>query len=263
MEILDKGWMNVYPAKLKEKKLPDLNGKFKIEEVKIDEKMTQPPKRYTQASLITELEKRNLGTKATRAGIIETLYNRGYIVGESIKATALGMSLIDSLDKHCPIIIDEKLTEKFEKEMNDIQTAKKNLEEKEKKVINEAKSTIEKIADKFKKEEKAIGKELIKANNHMYEEQRKENEFMTCPVCKKGKLRILYNKKFRRYFVACNAYPKCKTTFSLPPNCLVKKAGKTCQGCGFEKLLAIRKGKRPWEFCFNPECSSNNLKKAK
>ncbi|MEK6820145.1 MAG: DNA topoisomerase, partial [Nanoarchaeota archaeon] len=255
LEIVKKGWMQVYKIRLAEKEIRDLNGKYKVEKSRIDEKMTQPPKRYTPASLISELAKRNLGTKATRASIIETLYNRGYIKEKSIEATQLGISLIKTLEKESPVIIDEALTRKFEKEMDSIQTSKTNLEAREKKIIKEAEAVIEKISDEFKKKEKKIGEELIKANNNMREEERKNNELIICPKCGKGKLRIMYNKKSRRYFAACSAYPECKNTYTLPYG-LIKPSGKICEKCNFPKLLRIQKGRRPWEFCFNPECES-------
>jgi DNA topoisomerase-1 len=94
-----------------------MNGEAKINDLKTEQKETQPPRRYSPASIISELEKRNLGTKATRSAILETLYERGYIEGQSIQATPLGISLIDTMEKYSPIIIDEKLTRKFEKEM--------------------------------------------------------------------------------------------------------------------------------------------------
>jgi DNA topoisomerase-1 len=107
MEILEEGWMSVYPTKMEEKEVKDFNGEAEIENVKVEEKETQPPKRYTPASIVTELEKRNLGTKATRANIIETLYDREYVKDKSIKATELGMKLIETLNKYSPVIIDE------------------------------------------------------------------------------------------------------------------------------------------------------------
>ena len=216
------------------------------------------------ASLVKELERKSLGTKSTRSSIVETLYDRGYIKEQSITATPLGISLISSLSKHVPIIIDEKLTRNFEKEMDSIQKSSKNLIDKEKKVIDEAKDTITKISIKFKKEEDKIGKELVEANKNLRELERQENELTECPVCKKGKLRILYNKNSRRYFIGCSNYPECKTTFSLPPNGLMKPSRdkdnkiKLCQECNFPKMLAIRKGKRPWEYCFNPDCPTRN-----
>lgn len=260
LQIKDKGWMNVYPAKLQETKLPDINGVVEIKEIRIEEKMTQPPKRYSSASLVSELSRRNLGTKATRAAIIETLYNRGYIKETSIEATPLGISLIESLEKNSPIIIDEKLTREFEKQMDSIQTSKKNLKEKSDKIIEEAKQTLLKIEKQFRKNEEKIGKELVSSLQEVRQQEREANTLQVCPKCKEGNLRILYNKASRRYFVACNAYPECKTTFTLPPYGLMKPAGETCPECSFPLMLAIQRGKRPWKFCFNPECASRKRK---
>jgi len=254
--ILDKGWMNVYPATIKETEIKDLNGKQTIEKSRIEEKQTQPPKRYTPASIITELEKRNLGTKATRAQIIETLYSRNYIKEQSIQATPFGISLISTLEKHSPVIIDEKLTREFEKDMVEIQRAKKNLEVKEKTILDKAEKSIIKISKDFSKNELKIGKELVKANDKMIKQEREENILTACPVCKKGKLRILYNRNSKRYFIGCSNYPKCKTTFTLPYG-LIKRTDKECEFCKFPKLLRIQKAKRPWLFCFNPDCKSN------
>lgn len=86
--------------------------------------------------------------------------------------------------------------------------------------------------------------------------KKQQNELTLCPICKKGKLTIKFSPKFKRSFVACNAYPDCKTTFSLPPNRLIKKADKICDKCNFPLLLGISKGRRPWMFCFNPQCPS-------
>lgn len=257
MAIRDKGWLEIYPAKMEEKEIPDLNGKIIISNIRNEEKQTQPPHRYSPASIITELEKRNLGTKATRANILETLYDRGYIKEKSIEATSLGISLIDTLEKYSPIIIDEKLTRHFEKEMENILNSKKDFLVKEKKVIEEAKKSLIEILNQFSKNEKNIGKELIEANNTLREKERQENKLIKCPVCKKGELTIMYSKKTRRYFVACNAYPECKTTFTLPPDGLIKKTEKLCESCNYPLLMRLKKAARPWIFCFNPQCESN------
>jgi DNA topoisomerase-1 len=258
-EIKNKGWMEIYPTKINEKDIPDLEGEVKVINSRTEEKETQPPKRFSPASIVSELEKRNLGTKATRANILETLYDRDYIREKSIQATPFGVSLISTLEKYSPIIIDEKLTRHFEKEMESIQGSKKFQTEKEKKIIDEAKITITKILDGFVKNERKIGDDLLKGNDKVIEQQREENTLTQCPVCKKGNLRILYNKNFKRYFVGCSNYPECKTTFSLPPG-MIKNASKSCGQCNFPKLIRIQKGKRPWEFCFNPECPSRKQK---
>ncbi|MEK6906680.1 MAG: topoisomerase DNA-binding C4 zinc finger domain-containing protein, partial [Nanoarchaeota archaeon] len=74
---------------------------------------------------------------------------------------------------------------------------------------------------------------------------------------KKGSLAITYSRKTKRQFVACDAYPDCKTIYSLPPNGLIKKSDKSCEKCGFPMLMALRKGKTPWFFCFNKDCETN------
>ncbi|MCK5149566.1 DNA topoisomerase I [Candidatus Pacearchaeota archaeon] len=255
--VRKKAWMEIYPSKLKENQIPDLEGEVKIIKTKIEEKETQPPKRYSPASILSELEKRNLGTKATRSSILETLYDRGYIRDQSVKATPLGMALIESLEKHSPIIIDESLTRSFEASMDSIKEAKKDFEKKEEKIISKAKKAITDIAKDFKKNEKEIGKELLKANVEFREQQKIENKLIQCPVCKKGNLAITYSKKTRRFFIACDAYPNCKTTFSLPPNGQIKKTEKICEECNYPMLMRLMKGRRPWIFCWNPKCPTN------
>ncbi|MAG79280.1 DNA topoisomerase I, partial [Candidatus Pacearchaeota archaeon] len=210
-EIAKKAWLEIYPTKLKENEIPDLEGPVKIINLRTEEKETQPPKRYSPASIVSELEKRNLGTKATRATILETLYDRGYIKEKSIEATPLGISLIDTLKKHSPIIIDEELTRRFEKEMEEIQESKKDFKQKEDKVIDKAKNTIIKIAKDFEKNEKKIGKELLVANLQLQEQQKEENKLDICPVCKKGHLLII-NMRNKSNFIGCTNYPKCKNT---------------------------------------------------
>lgn len=268
--IRKKSWLEIYPSKLKEEKIPDVEGNVEILNSRTEEKETQPPRRYSPASIISELEKRNLGTKSTRSSILETLYYRNYIEGQSIKATPFGISLIESLEKYSPIIIDEKLTHEFENEMEEIEKiypdeenkktgVNKKLLEKEQDVINKSKEIITKIAKDFKKNEKKIGKELIEASIQFREQQKRENTLIKCPKCKNGDLIINYSKKNRRFFVACNAYPECRNTFSLPPNGVIKKTEpvKICEECGYPMVMRLAKAKRPWIFCWNPQCKTN------
>jgi len=264
LEIKEAGWTKVYPTKLEEIKLPDLNGKVKIDEIKEHQKETQPPNRYTPTSLITLLEKKNLGTKSTRSSIVDTLFERGYLEGTSIKATQLGEQLIKSLEKYSPIIVDENLTRQLEEEMEKIQEGNnpEKLEKEEKAIVEKAQRLITDISKEFKAKEEEIGKSLGEGLKELRQSQQEANALQLCPTCKKGNLRIMYNRMSRRYFVSCNAYPACRQTYSLPPNSLVKKAdNKVCEFDQFPKLLAIRKGKRPWEFCFNPECKIEKEKR--
>lgn len=257
--IKKKAWLEIYPSKLKEEKIPEVKGEKEILNVRTEEKETQPPKRFSPASIVSELEKRNLGTKATRSSILETLYDRGYIEGQSIKATPLGISLIETLEKYSPIITDEKLTRNFEKNIESIssQDNKEKLEKKEKEITEKAKKTITDIAKDFDKNDKKIGKELVSANAKFREQQKIENQIMKCPKCGKGHLAITYSKKNKRFFIACDAYPDCQNTFPLPPNGVIKKTDKVCEECGYPMLMRLSKGRKPWIFCWNPECPTN------
>lgn len=263
LKIKEKGWTKIYPATLEEKDVPTLNGNVKVDEIKIEEKETQPPKRYTPTSLITILEKKNLGTKTTRSMIVDTLFQRGYLDGKSIQATPLGMKLIETLEEYSSIIIDENLTRQLEDEMEHIQDSrnKTELEEKKKKIVEKAEKIIRDISKEFKAKEKEIGKGILSGIEGLREAQNESNTLKQCPTCKKGNLRIMYSKKVKRQFVACSGYPECRQTYTLPPNSFIKKAGKDCEDCGFPKLISLKKGKRPWEFCFNPECPINKKRR--
>ncbi|HVY01882.1 MAG TPA: DNA topoisomerase I [Candidatus Nanoarchaeia archaeon] len=254
-KVISKGWSAVYPYKKDDEDLEDLNGDVKIDETKIEEHQTQPPKRFTPTSLISLLEKKNLGTKATRSSIVDTLFDRGYLDGQSIKATNLGLQLISALEKYSPVIIDENLTREIEDEIEQFQESSAGLEEKEKGIIKKAESTIKKIAETFQPKEQEIGAELLSGLQQQREAEREANLLNQCPRCKKGNLRITYSKKTKRYFISCSSYPECTQTYTLPPNALIKKSDKKCESCGFDKVLAIRKAKRPWELCFNSECT--------
>lgn len=262
LQIREPGWTNIYNAKLAEKELRDMNGKANILKVDIQKDQTKPPKRFSPASIISELEKMGLGTKATRSAIIETLYDRSYITNnKSIQATPLGINLINTLEKYSPIIIDEKLTRNMEKDMEHLQESKKDLDIKQKTILAKAKQVLEEISQDFKIKEEKIGRELIQAEQDHWKQQNLENELVLCPNCKKGKLTIKYSPKNKKHFVACNAYPECKTTFSLPPYGVIKKLeNKACDKCGFPLLMSLRKGKRPWIFCFNPQCPTRTNK---
>lgn len=268
MMIKEKNWMNVYPHTYKEEEIVTLNGEVNIEEIRIEEKMTKAPPRYTAASLVKELEKRNLGTKATRANIVETLEDRGYTRGKSIEVTPLGIRIIETLKKYSPVIIDEELTKQFEEEMEKVSALNSGWKEDEDKILEKAKGSIKIIAQDITKHLNEIGKELAEANEEVYKQQAEDATLTQCPVCKKGNLRIMFGRKFKRYFIGCSAYPECKTIFSLPPHGMMKPAKaknkdtneeeqEMCKECGFPMVLALKKGKRPWKFCFNPKCKTN------
>jgi DNA topoisomerase-1 len=247
---IEKGWFELYGkhVKLKEVELPIIN-KGDICNIKKLEKLdkeTTPPKRYTEASLIKALEQENLGTKSTRASVIETLYGRGFIDGKAIEATEMGIRTEETLEKHSPKIVEPALTRHFEEDMEKIQEGK----EKPEKVLEESKQKVTEITDEFDKHLKEIGEELLKA-------ERETRNVMTyigkCPNCKDGELHI--RKGRFGQFIACNNYPKCKTIFSIP-QLKVRPTKEICKTCGLPKVQITKKRRGPQTICINPKCPS-------
>ncbi|MBT7902430.1 DNA topoisomerase I [Candidatus Woesearchaeota archaeon] len=253
---IKKGWHVFYGkyANFKEEELPKFTKGdiIDISKIELHSKETTPPKRYTQASIIKELEKNGLGTKSTRATIVDNLFQRGYVKSKSIEATDLGIKTIATLKKFCPDIINVDLTRNFELEMEQIREEKKRKED----VLDDAKKILTKILEQFRKNEKDIGKELSDATKQTSKAMARVGE---CPVCNEGTLEIRRGKFGN--FVACDSYPECKTTFSLPAGALFKGADKDCESCKYPLIQVIRKAKRPQELCINPDCPSKALSK--
>lgn len=249
----EKGWHELYSpyVQLEETELPELkkNDKLKIKEIFTVKKETQPPKRFTQASIIKELEKRGLGTKATRAAIIETLYNRNYVTGDTIEATDLGISIIEVLEKYVEKIVDEKLTRHFEEDMEKIREGKIKQEV----VLEEARKVLKDILKEFKSKEKYIGKSL---KEKLITTETYLTTVGKCLKCKEGNL-VLKKGKYGQ-FIACDKYPECKTTFSMPAGAF-KVTTKTCEQCNHPMITIIKKGKRPQTTCINTNCPSKKF----
>jgi DNA topoisomerase-1 len=131
--VTDKGWTEFYGQYFttEDVELPPFkpNQKVEAKDKKKEKKETKPPKRYTQASLVSELEDRHLGTKSTRSVVIDTLMKRGYAEGTSINVSDFGIKITDVLAKYAPEILDENLTRKIEEEMEGIQNGKINKDD--------------------------------------------------------------------------------------------------------------------------------------
>lgn len=247
------GWFEYYGphVKLEEEELPKVKKKDAYTQTKVDfqSKETKPPKRFTPASLIKELEKRNLGTKATRASIVETLFDREYVIKKTLEPSEIGIKSSDILAKYAPRIVSEELTRHFEEEMEKIREKKLTEEQ----VLDEAKIKLSEILDDFKKKEKDIGKDLKDA---LFESQEKENTIGPCPLCNTGTLMIKFSPRTKQKFIGCDNYPDCKNTISLPGNGKdAQSTKKTCEKCN-SPLISIGKGKSKKIVCINEKCET-------
>lgn len=243
--VIDPGWMEHYPfRKIDNENFPDIKegDLLSVEEIISEEKETKPPARYNEASLVKELEKRELGTKATRADIIAKLYDRKYISGSKIEVNQLGENIIDTLTEYCSNLTSEELTRDLENKLEGIDEDKSSKES----VINEGKNEVLEILSDVEKNEKDIGSKLYDA----YQESN-----IICPCKCGGNLIKRYSPKTRSSFVGCSNYPECKTTYSLPKGARFLK--RTCEKCG---LPIISFGKPVQHACLDPDCGKDKTK---
>jgi DNA topoisomerase-1 len=250
VKTVEAGWTALYGryAAREETILPDLKvgGEIPVKSVEQLAKETQPPARYSQGSVLKEMENRGLGTKATRAQILQILYNRGYVVGKSIEVTDLGNKLADILEKNVGDIVSEKLTRHFEQETEAVEQGKLKKEA----VIEEAKQTLTKICDIFRKKEKKIGEALTAA---IIESQEKQSRLGTCHKCG-GLVRMHRLWTTKKRFAGCSNYPKCNFSAPLPAFGFITPLEKVCEQCKTPIVQVQRQMGRPFRMCLDVHC---------
>ena len=254
-QTLKEGWLRFYAPYMRSEEilLPQINmgQKVKVDRIILEDKFTKPPPRYNPGSLLKEMEKAGIGTKATRADIIQTLYDRKYLRGERMVVTDLGFKVFEILQKYCPTIISVDLTRNLEERMDRIQLHMESRES----VILDAIEILKPVVEELKKRETIIGEQL----SHAVKKSRLEERIVgSCPVCGKGSLMILYSKRTGKRFIGCTEFFKgsCKASFPLPQKGNVIPSEKACPECGWPMVQVKIKGKRPWTLCFNTDCPS-------
>lgn len=244
--IKNEGWMATYQYyKPRTMEMPkfEKGEEVKKDKVELKDAMTEPPRRYNKASLISTLEDKELGTKATRAEIIDTLFRRDYIKGVAIETTELGMAIFTALNLYCNQIVDEQMTRKLEVNMESITKGGST----EAQVIGEGKEMIKTIIESFKKNEREIGLELQKGIKDAEASGR-------IGVCKEGGNLVLRKSRTGKSFIGCSNWPKCTITYSVPQYAKIVPTGKVCEVCKTPKIKVFRKGKRPFEMCLESTC---------
>ncbi|MHC1589945.1 MAG: DNA topoisomerase, partial [Candidatus Hecatellaceae archaeon] len=253
--ILEEGWISFYKpyVEFEEKPLPPLKKGEKVflKTIESLQKFTEPPPRYNPASLLRAMEELELGTKATRAEIIETLYQRGYIKGERITVTDIGFTVVEALSKYCPSIVSVEFTRNLEKQLYAIE----QRQEKRESVLLEAIEELKPIVERLKEAEESLGSMLSKA---IQAENLKRRLVGPCPSCGTGNLIILKSRRTGKRFIGCTNFfaGKCKQSFPLPQRGRLTVSDKPCKHCGWPVLTLKLTGKRPFSFCINPECPS-------
>ena len=244
---------------------------LRCKEIAGNQHFTQPPARYTEASLIKALEENGIGRPSTYATTISTITGREYVIrdGKALKPTELGEVITKLMKERFPKIVNVKFTAQVEEELDEVQSGKINWVE----TLHDFYGDFEKTLKKAKEEMQGVKIQL------------KEDE--TDIICEKCGRKMVV--KMGRYgkFIACPGYPECKNVKKLVqetgaecPKCggkvIVKKSKKgrifygcaeypncdfiswdepsmeKCPRCG--KTLLKKKGKHPKYYCITPDC---------
>jgi len=250
--ILYPGWRKYYLYwRVTEVLLPELKAEdvVTVKEVGCERKETRPQARYSQGTLLQEMEKMGLGTKSTRHDIIQKLYDRKYVNGNDLIPTLSGMAVVTALEKHAKIVTESRMTAQLEKDMDEIANGGSTLIE----VVKESQNMLEGIITVMTKHRKEIGDEIHKA----LQEQRFIGE---CPKCGKD-LRIVRSHKGSE-FIGCSGYPDCTVTFPKPGGALVQPTEDKCEDCKLPMVKVIRRGSPVKVQCLDPDCVSNKGKES-
>ena len=252
---IEEGWIRYYRVYtgVEDNPLPNLEegDRLRVISLEVAERFEQPPPRYNQSSLLAKMEKEGVGTKATRAEIIDTLYQRGYIVGSSIKATDLAFSVIEAMKEHSPNIISTEMTREIERALEGIEKGEVSGADVVEKAASHLLSALEGL--KAAEEELALRvKEAAKASLAA------EDIIGECPLCRNGQLKVLRSKKTGKRFVGCTNYKGgCRASAPLPQKGKVRSLNRVCKVCGWP-MVAITLGRYPWRMCVNPSCPTKS-----
>ncbi len=254
---LKKGWISLYTpyARFEDINLPPLreSQEVTVQKIALEEKYTQPSPRYNPSSLLKTMEDAEIGTKATRADIIETLLRRGYVKDQRMAPTQLAFRVTEILTKFCPRVIDVTFTRELESMMAQIEQGKQTREH----VVLETINYLKPIIEDLKTNEEEIGKELT----HIIRETWQASTTLTvpCPRCG-SKLRVVKNSKTKKRFIGCSGKWEKKCGFSLPLPQLgtLNLLGKGCPECGFQMVQVRSKGRRPMISCSNCFVNKSN-----
>lgn len=253
---LKRNWHKFYApyVRVSEKILPEIKEgtSLTLQKVELLEKETRPPQRYSSASLVRLMERKGLGTKATRSHIVNILFERDYLEDKPIKVTQLGEILIKLLNEYCPKITSIDLTSEFEQKIKKVKKGESDKRE----VINKAQKILGRILSNFKEKEQEIGEQLAISSKKA---QENDSRIGKCPECSND-LKIIHSKKTHKRFVGCEGYFKgvCDFSAPLPQSGKIQTTEKKCKNCDYPMVKVFKKGsKSPWLLCINPNCESN------
>jgi len=230
------GFYAVWPREEDEKSLPSLsaNEVLDLHQLKPDQHFTQPPPRFTEASLIKELEEQGIGRPSTYVPILSTIQDRGYVQQEQRRfvPTWLGVTVNEIMNKHFPNIVDTGFTAEMERKLDDVEEGRQSWTEFLHGFYGDFKVSMEKAEAEMDRVQKPV-----------------EEIDERCPEC--GRNLVIRTGRFGR-FISCSGFPECRYRRSF-----VNKTGALCPQCGGDLVeRKTKQKKRIFYGCSNyPTCN--------
>jgi DNA topoisomerase-1 len=244
--LVELGWYRVYPYSRPEQSpmpvlVPGL--KLPLDAVRMREDQTKPPRRYTQGTLIQEMERLGLGTKSTRHDVLQKLFDRHYVDTRSLEPTSTGIAVTEALQANAPVITRPEMTHRLEEEMELVAESKKPKSE----VLADSREMLREAFSLLQQNQQRVRETLRGALD-------KQHFVGPCAVCG-GALSLQRSPRGARWVQCANNPASCTASYPLPSAGFIEPAPEyLCGTCKVPRVKIIFRGQRPDFYCINPEC---------
>jgi len=249
-ELVDPGWYRLYPySQPDETPLPVLavGETVPITSVQLVEDQTKPPRRYTQGSLIQEMERLGLGTKSTRHDVLQKLFDRHYVNQRQLEPTSTGIAVAEALRAHAPVITRPEMTHRLEEDMEFVAESKKPKAE----VLEESREMLREAYALLAANAQGVRETLTGALD-------RQHFVGPCVKCG-GALRLARSPRGSRWVQCVNNPASCTATYALPSAGFIEPAPEfLCATCKVPRVKIVFRGQRPDLYCINPECAEHH-----
>ena len=245
--LVKPGYRAIYPyGSKKDEQLPALSVGQEVDLTSLDleAKQTEPPARYSQGKLVQEMERLGLGTKSTRASIIERLYEVKYLKNDPIEPSQLGMAIIDALECYAAHITTPEMTSELEGDMTKVAEGKASQGA----VVDHSRELLASLLEGLIEHKEDLGEAISDA-------VQADAKIGVCPKCGHDLL-VKQSAKTRSSFIGCSAWPECEVTYPLPQG-KIQTVEELCPVCGCPQIKVQPFRSKPYVVCVDPACPTN------
>ncbi len=248
--LLEPGWYRIYPySHAEESPMPALvvGETVAVPKIELTEDRTKPPRRFTQGSLIQEMERLGLGTKSTRHDVLQKLFDRHYVSQRQLEPTSTGIAVTEALRAHAPLITRPEMTHRLEQDMELVAESKKPKSD----VLEESREMLREAHALLSANAKGVAETLTGA----LDRQRFVGPCVKCG----GALQLGRSPRGARWVQCVNNPGSCTATYSLPSAGFIEPAPEfLCGTCKVPRVKIVFRGQRPDLYCINPECPEHH-----